>query len=557
MGFYIRKSISAGPFRFNFSRGGVGVSVGIKGLRIGTGPRGHYIHAGTGGLYYRASLGNAGKRSTVTAPQQRFTPPAQPRQSDVEMIEVESGDVMQMRDESFGELLDEINAKSRQARMSIVLCWIGIILGVLAGLATGGPGLVLGLIAVPGWMIGAWFDSYRRSTVLFYDLEGDAETAFNQLAKGFDGLKSCAGKWHIESGGAIANLTAWKRNAGASHLVNRKPTTLAYSLPAVIKSNVTPPALSVGRQIMYFFPDVVLMQDAGRMGAISYCDLQLRWQGSRFIEDGPVPSDARVVDHTWKHPNKSGGPDRRFKDNRQIPICLYEAIHLQSASGVNELVEFSQTGKAAAFGAGCDLLAALPKEKAPAIAGPAISLPEEHQQSPVDVPRRRTSRVLVTIIAFTLLLGVPVVAIVLASGGRSASVSSVGSRDVDHAAESHAPTPPTVTEDGSRSNPSEKLQPAAAPVSTAPTSTGTAETPAPDTVPSSPSTGQSSADVSAAIVVKTRYGVNVRAGPGKTYEVLSTIKKDVAVTVLETGASWTRIRIDDRTTGWLITDAIQ
>lgn len=40
---YIRNSISAGPFRFNFSKGGVGVSVGVKGLRVGTGPRGHYV----------------------------------------------------------------------------------------------------------------------------------------------------------------------------------------------------------------------------------------------------------------------------------------------------------------------------------------------------------------------------------------------------------------------------------------------------------------------------------------------------------------------------------
>ena len=48
MPFYLRKSVSAGPFRFNLSKSGVGVSVGVKGLRIGTGPRGHYIHAGAG-----------------------------------------------------------------------------------------------------------------------------------------------------------------------------------------------------------------------------------------------------------------------------------------------------------------------------------------------------------------------------------------------------------------------------------------------------------------------------------------------------------------------------
>ena len=32
MPFYIRKSISAGPFRFNLSRSGVGLSVGVKGF---------------------------------------------------------------------------------------------------------------------------------------------------------------------------------------------------------------------------------------------------------------------------------------------------------------------------------------------------------------------------------------------------------------------------------------------------------------------------------------------------------------------------------------------
>ncbi|MDL2408882.1 DUF4236 domain-containing protein [Rhizobium calliandrae] len=62
MPFYTRKSVKAGPFRFNFSKGGVGVSIGVRGLRIGAGPRGHYVHAGRGAFYYRASFGSAGKR---------------------------------------------------------------------------------------------------------------------------------------------------------------------------------------------------------------------------------------------------------------------------------------------------------------------------------------------------------------------------------------------------------------------------------------------------------------------------------------------------------------
>lgn len=62
MGFFIRKSFRAGPVRLNLSKGGFGLSAGVKGARIGTGPRGSYVHAGRKGLYYRKSLKN-GKRT--------------------------------------------------------------------------------------------------------------------------------------------------------------------------------------------------------------------------------------------------------------------------------------------------------------------------------------------------------------------------------------------------------------------------------------------------------------------------------------------------------------
>ncbi|MGV1917717.1 DUF4236 domain-containing protein [Rhizobium sp. 22-785-1] len=125
--FYIRKSVSAGPFRFNFSTGGIGVSVGVKGLRIGTGPRGHYIHAGRGGLYYRATIGKAGQSRRVAPSEARSIVPSDLtfETDDVKMIEIESGDVMNMTDESFTDLLKEINSKAAQTPMSSLLMWIG------------------------------------------------------------------------------------------------------------------------------------------------------------------------------------------------------------------------------------------------------------------------------------------------------------------------------------------------------------------------------------------------------------------------------------------------
>jgi hypothetical protein len=58
MGVYFRKSIKMGPLRFNLSKRGVGMSVGVKGLRIGTraGGRGTYISGGRKGVYFREKL---------------------------------------------------------------------------------------------------------------------------------------------------------------------------------------------------------------------------------------------------------------------------------------------------------------------------------------------------------------------------------------------------------------------------------------------------------------------------------------------------------------------
>lgn len=58
MTFFIRKGINFGPVRVNFSKSGIGLSLGGKGLRVGAGPKGAYIQGGRHGLYYRRSLSN-------------------------------------------------------------------------------------------------------------------------------------------------------------------------------------------------------------------------------------------------------------------------------------------------------------------------------------------------------------------------------------------------------------------------------------------------------------------------------------------------------------------
>jgi len=44
-----------------------------------------------------------------------------------------------------------------------------------------------------------------------------------------------------------------------------------------------------------------------------------------------------------------GGPDRRFNNNREIPIVLYEVMSLTSKSGLREMFYISRTGIGSIF----------------------------------------------------------------------------------------------------------------------------------------------------------------------------------------------------------------
>ncbi len=65
-----RRSLKiAGPLRLNFSKSGLGLSLGVPGLHVGRGPRGAYVRAGLPGtgVYYRKSLGPRPVRTRAPA----------------------------------------------------------------------------------------------------------------------------------------------------------------------------------------------------------------------------------------------------------------------------------------------------------------------------------------------------------------------------------------------------------------------------------------------------------------------------------------------------------
>ncbi|EGC4326429.1 DUF4236 domain-containing protein [Escherichia coli] len=349
MGIYVRKSIRVGPIRFNLSKSGVGASIGIKGLRFGTGPRGNYIHVGAGGVYYRASLSpsmipESGKK-VQRVPNES---PAKHDKTHAPLEEIESSHISEIVDSSSRELLDELNKKRKKFQIWPFAIFLSIAI-LLYGFSEAWPEWCLAIGFIVGGVVSVFaymYDQLRKTTVLFYDFDDQMMTCYQQLHDSGAKLASCSKVWHVEASGAVYDP---KYHAGAGNLLHRKATSISKAKPPFVKTNIETIAIKVGRQTLHFFPDRVLVFDPDGVGAVGYNQLFVNVADSRFIESEGVPGDAIVVGRTWKYVNKSGGPDRRFKDNSELPICLYENLSFTSHSGLNELLQLSKTGYGESF----------------------------------------------------------------------------------------------------------------------------------------------------------------------------------------------------------------
>ena len=348
MGFYLRQSVKVGPLRFNLSKSGIGVSAGVRGLRFGTGPRGNYVHMGRYGLYYRKTFPSANQLSSPRSDVPQLQNPPIPSNTHEPLQEIESADASQMVDSSSAELLAELNATRKKMRLwpLVTILGTGSLLATWQAQAPIWALALLGVVVAVGIFFAVRRDQLAKTVVLFYDFDPEIEKAYQTLHDRASQLAQCAKVWHVEAQGRVHDR---KYHAGASSLVRRKPTTIKQAAPPYVKTNISTIAIEVGRQTLHFFPDRILVYASNAVGAVSYQDLQIVSQHSRFIEDESVPSDAKIVDHTWQYVNKNGGPDKRFKNNRRLPMCLYDEIDLSSSNGLNERIQLSRCEVAEGF----------------------------------------------------------------------------------------------------------------------------------------------------------------------------------------------------------------
>ena len=235
---FLRKSLRAGPLRFNLSKSGIGVSAGIPGLRVGLiGPRGHYIYAGRNGLYYRKTLN--GPHQTVNSPAGNGGPHlVLPDASEPMLEDITGATVMQMAASAPSDLVANL---THSANIQSVWGWAALF-GLVVSAAGFGVFWPVGIPLAVATIAAAWWlrqrDIARKAVVVFYDINDQYADSFAAMTNDFTAVSGAQRLRRVLAHGGTSAYQQ-KTNAGATSLENLVPVTANDQGPKQLTTNVT------------------------------------------------------------------------------------------------------------------------------------------------------------------------------------------------------------------------------------------------------------------------------------------------------------------------------
>lgn len=322
MGFRYRKSINlGGGFRVNISKSGIGYSWGVKGARITKTARGTTRHTlsipGTGISY----VNETGKSRNQNKAKNGSYNNHNNKPDDVMPAEnMEIVDVSKYQPVEYKDLIDRFKKVQNLNVLSTILIITFLLSAIPIFILTGIAGIVLKI-----------FTHTKLVIPMEYDFDEESKTAYEQLNSIWMNMNTNKKFWQIITAAQIKNS---KAHGGAKTSVSRVPAKAINKLPYFLKSNIAPFGLQLKNKQLFFLPDKLLVIDGRRVGALNYSDINLTLGKTNFVESEAVPADAKVVRHTWLKVNKDGSPDRRYSANRQVPVCEYGKVVIQSVNSL-------------------------------------------------------------------------------------------------------------------------------------------------------------------------------------------------------------------------------
>ncbi|MEH2230573.1 MAG: hypothetical protein V7K71_13145 [Nostoc sp.] len=179
-------------------------------------------------------------------------------------------------------------------------------------------------------------DVVRKTTPLFYEFSDDySEKNFYESIASFSNLAMTKSSWRLMSKVAVGD---WKRNAGSNAALIRQRSNIGKQNPNLLKTNVDVWGIDAGSIKLYLLPDRFFVFQDGVYSAIPYSEIQASLQDLEYVEEEELPSDATVIGKTWKYVRRDGGADRRFNNNRQLPIVQYGVVVFSTQNFIAYLI---------------------------------------------------------------------------------------------------------------------------------------------------------------------------------------------------------------------------
>lgn len=176
-----------------------------------------------------------------------------------------------------------------------------------------------------------------------FDMDTPVAGPHAKMLLAFDKLRNSQRSWILQTTQRIDRVRA---RSMADTVVSRGNAVLGRNADQLISTNDQPLAISVqnGRATAYFYPGFLLVTSSSTddFAVIDLRELDVFYDASSFTETESIPSDATMVGKVWAKSNKNGTRDRRFKDNRELPVMRYGHVGLWSQEGMDELLMFSR-----------------------------------------------------------------------------------------------------------------------------------------------------------------------------------------------------------------------
>ncbi|MGY0778894.1 DUF4236 domain-containing protein [Azospirillum argentinense] len=562
MGLRFRKRVTLFPgVRLNFSGGGISTTIGVRGASVNIGPGGTYLNLGLpgSGLSYRARLDGNGSQAPRLEPAVSGPPapatPAQPFSAPQRLLlpgegEIRSAAVSALTSKGLGDLkklINEADARKRSTKIKLEAAEHSRVLAerrlnsarrfiVRLFLWSSIPVRQREVVDLDRMIAEARGELEGSHIDLDFAFDQPTLDAYDTLRRAHARLRASDMIWDVTA--AFLTNRVVERTTAATR-VDRTPVRLSETASDLLNTRWQGLKFdNANGEDIFVYPGFAMMRERDRdFALVDLREIEIEYSERHFQEEERVPRDAVTIGHTWAKTNKDGSPDRRFRDNYQIPVVRYGRLTIRSRTGINEAYMFSDATAALAFAEAftayrraLDALAERSTRSDFVLPRPEADEPTDEESLDAQPTDSTSGNVDGRPPARALLADVLVLVAAVVIGAWAA----VGSR-------AHDPVPiaPIATVALAPSQPTPVLTPTAA------------EAPVAERVEKPPETPQ----VREGVVVKAQ-SANIRTKPDRNAPVASTAKAGTRYSVFTRNGEWLQIG-DKEPLGWMNTSVVE